>query len=97
MRVALENGVDHREGGGGAREGGKGGGEELLFLKGEEEGFQVGAGAVGGVAGVGGHHLRALDRDGAGEVLGIGGVPVRGHYQLWWGREEEKHIIRKYT
>lgn len=90
--VALEDWVQERQGGGRAGEGGKGGGEERLLLEGVQQGLQVGSGAVGRVPGVGGHHLRGLHRDGAGQVGRARGVTVSGDHQLT-EREHEIHIL----
>lgn len=82
MGVALEDGVQEWKGGGGAGEGGEGGGEEGLLLEGVQQRLQVGSGAVGWMPCVGGHHLRGLHRDGAGQVGRTRGVTVRGDHQL---------------
>lgn len=86
VSVALKDGMEDGKRGGRAREGREAGRKEGLLLKRLQQSLQVGARAVGGLAGVGRHHFRGLNRNGARQIGRVGGLPVGGNHKL----EEER-------
>lgn len=91
--VPLEDGVQNGYRGRGAGERGERRREEGLSFEGLQKGLKVGAGAVGGVSGVGGYHFRCLYGDGARHVCSAGGILIRGNHQLM----QSKNINRLQT